>query len=456
MSKTSLKDLPSVNKVLHEVSSYISLHESYIKYLINKELDILRVEIKKGTISKSSNELLSKIINNVWMESAPKLINIINGTGIVLHTGFGRAPFNSKVLKEVADRLDGYVNLEFDLSSGKRGDRQVHIREHLSSICESESSLAVNNNAAAVMLSINEIAENGDVIVSRGQLVEIGGSFRIPDIIEKSGANLKEVGTTNRTHISDYKSAITKSTKLILWVHTSNYVIKGFTSSVNLSELVLLGKKYNIPVMVDWGSGAFLDMNSFQLADEIPIKSIMQKSNPHLVTFSGDKLIGGPQSGLIVGKKEFIKRLQKNPLYRVLRCDKITIALLEGTLRSYRSESYTKDNLTLKMLLTSRKVLKNRGEKVLNLVNKRKIKGLGLTLVKSYVVAGSGSLPENKIESMALSFNPQSMKITELASAFRCGSFPVIGYISEKLFYIDLKAILPSQINRLIKAIEEL
>ena len=455
MSKTSLKDLPSVNKVLNEVSEYINLHESYIKYLINKQLNILRVEIKKESLFKSPSELLSGIINNVWMESAPKLVNIINGTGIVLHTGFGRAPFNSKVLKEIADRLNGYVNLEFDLGSGKRGDRQVHIREHLSAICEAESSLAVNNNAAAVMLSINEIAENGDVIVSRGQLVEIGGSFRIPDIIEKSGANLKEVGTTNRTHIKDYESAITKSTKLILWVHTSNYVIKGFTSSVKLSELVLLGKKHNIPVMVDWGSGAFLDMNSFQLADEIPIKSIIKKSDPHLITFSGDKLIGGPQSGLIVGKSKFIKRLQRNTLYRVLRCDKITIGLLEGTLRTYRSESFTKDNLTLKMLLTSRSVLKRRGNKVLSLVSKKKIKVLGISLTKSFVEAGSGSLPENRIESMALIFRPRSMKITELARAFRCGSFPVIGYISEKLFYIDFKAILPNQINRLASAIEE-
>jgi L-seryl-tRNA(Ser) seleniumtransferase len=346
------------------------------------------------------------------------------------------------------------VNLEFDLQTGKRGDRQDNIRDHLSALCGSESALVVNNNAAAVMLAINEIAQGGEVIVSRGQLVEIGGSFRIPDIIEKSGAILKEVGTTNRTHSKDYGNAISNKTKLILWVHTSNYVVRGFTRSVPLSELVALGKKHKIPVMVDWGSGALLDMNSLNLADEIPVKTIME-NNPDLLTFSGDKLIGGPQSGLIIGKKTWVNTLQNNPLYRVLRCDKITIGLLEETLRSYRSDSFTKDNLSLSMLTTSRRILKNRGQRILDLQKRKKIKDLGIKLVESEVEAGSGSLPEDKIESMALSFKPKSMKITELAGGFRCGSIPVVGYTSGHTFYIDLKAVLPGQINRLAKAIDQ-
>ena len=304
------------------------------------------------------------------------------------------------------------------------------------------------------MLAINEIAQGGEVIVSRGQLVEIGGSFRIPDIIEKSGAILKEVGTTNRTHSKDYGNAISNKSKLILWVHTSNYVVRGFTRSVPLSELVALGKKHKIPVMVDWGSGALLDMNSLNLADEIPVKTIME-NNPDLLTFSGDKLIGGPQSGLIIGKKKWVNTLQNNPLYRVLRCDKITIGLLEETLRSYRSDSFTKDNLSLSMLTTSRRILKNRGQRILDLQKRKKIKDLGIKLVESEVEAGSGSLPEDKIESMALSFIPKSMKITELAGGFRCGSIPVVGYTSGHTFYIDLKAVLPGQINRLAKAIDQ-
>ena len=455
MKKTKLKDLPSVNKVLLYLNKSISLHENYLKNLINEELIKCRVEIKNNKLSMTTDELFTQIVNKVKIKSSHRLINLINGTGIVLHTGFGRAPFKSRTLKNIADRMEGYVNLEFDLDSGKRGDRQLHLQKHLSSICGSESSLCVNNNAAAVMLGINEIGRGGEVIVSRGQLVEIGGSFRIPDIIEKSGAILKEVGTTNRTHLRDYDKAISKNTRLLLWVHTSNYVVKGFTHSVPLKELVSLGKKHKLPVMVDWGSGALLDMKSLELADEIPVKSIM-RDKPDILTFSGDKLIGGPQSGLIIGKKKWVNALQKNPLYRVLRCDKITIGLLEETLRSYRSNAFTKDNLSLKMLTTSRNTLRNRGNKILNYQTDKKIKELGMKLNNSKVEAGSGSLPDNMIKSMAISFKPRLVKVNDLSKKFRSGSIPVVGYVSSNIFYIDLKAVLPSQVTKLAQAIKEI
>ncbi len=455
MKKTTLKDCPSVHQVLLEVNDRKLHHEDYIKYIINKELAKVRTQIKAGKLTKTKSELLDFIVSQVFIQSAHKLVNVINGTGIVLHTGFGRAPFRGKHLKKLADRMDGYVNLEFDLESGKRGDRQIHVADQLSAMCGSESSLVVNNNAAAVMLALNEMADGGEVICSRGQMVEIGGSFRIPDIIEKSGAIMKEVGTTNRTHLKDYEKAISKKTKLILWVHTSNYVVKGFTKDVELSELVTIGKKHKIPVMADLGSGALLDMNALGLADEIPVKSIV-KSGPDITTFSGDKLLGGPQSGLIVGEKKWVNACKKNPLYRVLRCDKITIGLLEETLRSYRSVSYSKDNLSLTMLTTSRSVLKRRGQKVLDQLSKKQIKALGIQLVNSYVEAGSGSLPENKIESAALSFTPQKMKVEDLATLFRCGSIPVVGYIKGNTFFIDLKAVLPNQIKRLAQAIQEI
>jgi len=455
MKKTKLKDLPSVNKVLLYLNKSISLHEDYLKNLINEELIKCRVEIKNNKLSMTTDELFTQIVNKVKIKSSHRLINLINGTGIVLHTGFGRAPFKSRTLKNIADRMEGYVNLEFDLDSGKRGDRQLILQKHLSSICGSESSLCVNNNAAAVMLGINEIGRGGEVIVSRGQLVEIGGSFRIPDIIEKSGAILKEVGTTNRTHLRDYDKAISKTTRLLLWVHTSNYVVKGFTHSVPLKELVSLGKKHKLPVMVDWGSGALLDMKSLELADEIPVKSIM-RDKPDILTFSGDKLIGGPQSGLIIGKKKWVNALQKNPLYRVLRCDKITIGLLEETLRSYRSNAFTKDNLSLKMLTTSRNTLRNRGNKILNYQTNKKIKELGMKLKNSKVEAGSGSLPDNRIKSMAISFKPRLVKVNDLSKKFRSGSIPVVGYVSSNIFYIDLKAVLPSQVTKLAQAIKEI
>ena len=452
--KTTLKDCPSVHQVLLELNMNIQLHEDYIKHIINSELAKIRANIKKGKLSKTKDELLSHIASQVFLQSAPQLINVINGTGIVLHTGFGRAPFRGKHLKDLAARLDGYVNLEFDLESGNRGDRQTIIQDQLSSMCGSESAMVVNNNAAAVFLALNEMAGGGEVICSRGQMVEIGGSFRIPDIIKKSGGILKEVGTTNRTHLKDYEKAISKKTKLILWVHTSNYVVKGFTKEVSLSDLVILGKKHKIPVMADLGSGALLDMNQLGLADEMPIKSIVN-SGPDITSFSGDKLLGGPQSGLMVGGKKWIKACKRNPLYRVLRCDKVTIGLLEETLRSYRSQSFSKDNLALTMLTTSQIVLKNRGQKILDSLKKKTIKDLGILLVDSEVEAGSGSLPDDKIESAALFFSPKNGQAKDLAKAFRCGSIPVVGYIQKNTFYIDLKAVLPNQIKRLSTAIQE-
>jgi len=453
--KTTLKDCPSVHQVLLEMNGDILLHKNYIKYIINSELTKIRANIRKGKLSKTKGELLSYITSQVLLQSAPKLVNVINGTGIVLHTGFGRAPFRGKQLKDLADRLDGYVNLEFDLESGNRGDRQILIQKQLSSMCGAEAGMVVNNNAAAVFLALNEMAQGGEVICSRGQMVEIGGSFRIPDIIEKSGAILKEVGSTNRTHLKDYEKAISNKTKLILWVHTSNYIVKGFTKDVSLSDLVIFGKKHKIPVMADLGSGALLDMNLLGLADEIPVKSIVN-SGPDIISFSGDKLLGGPQSGLMVGRKKWVNACKKNPLYRVLRCDKVTIGLLEETLRSYRSQSFSKDNLSLTMLTTSRKILKTRGQKVLDSLQKKTIKDLGILLVDSEVEAGSGSLPDDKIESASLSFSPKNEKAKDLAKAFRCGSIPVVGYIHKNTFYIDLKSVLPNQIKRLSSAIQEI
>ena len=455
MKKTNLKDLPSVNKVLIELNDSVSVHDDFLKPLINRAINQYRNKIKNNELSMSPSELLSNITEMVIKDSSRSLVNIINGTGIVLHTGFGRAPFDSKLLKSIAKRLDGYVNLEFDLDSGNRGDRQSHVRDHLSSICGSESSLCVNNNAASVMLSINEMAFGGEVIVSRGQLVEIGGSFRIPDIIKKSSAILKEVGTTNRTHFSDYKKAVSKKTKLILWVHTSNYVVKGFTRSVPLSDLVQLGRSKNIPVMVDWGSGAILDMKSLGLANEMPIRTIMS-DKPDILTFSGDKLIGGPQSGIIIGKEKWINAMQKNPLYRVMRSDKITLGLLEEILRSYRSNYFTKNNLSLRMLTTKRNTLVNRGKKVIQGLTKKKIKDFNIVLENSKVEAGSGSLPENPIESMALSFSHKNISPNELARKFRSGRIPVVGYIKSNKFVIDLKAILPNQLLKLKTAIIEI
>ncbi|MEC7855863.1 MAG: L-seryl-tRNA(Sec) selenium transferase [Candidatus Neomarinimicrobiota bacterium] len=453
MSK--LKILPSVSLIMKEAEGRLNIHENYLKILINKELDYFRKKIISEDNKIEKDQIIDTIITKIAIKASSSLVNIINGTGIVLHTGLGRAPFNGERLKEVADKLDGYINLEFDVSKNKRGDRQSHIDEHLASICGSESSLVVNNNAAAVLLSINALASGSEVICSRGQIVEIGGSFRISEIIEKSGAILKEVGTTNRTHINDYEKAISDKTKLLLWVHTSNYVVKGYTKEVALEEIVKLGKNNNIPVLADLGSGTFLSLDKYGIPTEIPIIDVVRKG-PDIILFSGDKMLGGPQSGIILGSKNIIDLIKSNTLYRTMRCDKITIVLLDQIIRSYRIHGFSKLNLTLSLLTSTRGKLKNTAEDIIKKLPAKKIKTLGISIEDSLVEAGSGSLPEKNIESITLKFKSTSFSANKLSLLFREGDIPVIGYIHKNSFFIDLKAVLPSQVSNLIRAIKNI
>ena len=440
---------------MKEAEGRLNIHENYLKILINKELDYFRKKIISEDNKIEKDQIIDTIITKIAIKASSSIVNIINGTGIVLHTGLGRAPFNGERLKEVADKLDGYINLEFDVSKNKRGDRQSHIDEHLASICGSESSLVVNNNAAAVLLSINALASGSEVICSRGQIVEIGGSFRISEIIEKSGAILKEVGTTNRTHINDYEKAISDKTKLLLWVHTSNYVVKGYTKEVALEEIVKLGKNNNIPVLADLGSGTFLSLDKYGIPTEIPIIDVVRKG-PDIILFSGDKMLGGPQSGIILGSKNIIDLIKSNTLYRTMRCDKITIVLLDQIIRSYRIHGFSKLNLTLSLLNSTRGKLKNTAGDIIKKLPAKKIKTLGISIEDSLVEAGSGSLPEKNIESITLKFKSTSFSANKLSLLFREGDIPVIGYIHKNSFFIDLKAVLPSQVSNLIRAIKNI
>ena len=440
---------------MKEAEGRLNIHENYLKILINKELDYFRKKIISEDNKIEKDQIIDTIITKIAIKASSSIVNIINGTGIVLHTGLGRAPFNGERLKEVADKLDGYINLEFDVSKNKRGDRQSHIDEHLASICGSESSLVVNNNAAAILLSINALASGSEVICSRGQIVEIGGSFRISEIIEKSGAILKEVGTTNRTHINDYEKAISDKTKLLLWVHTSNYVVKGYTKEVALEEIVKLGKNNNIPVLADLGSGTFLSLDKYGIPTEIPIIDVVRKG-PDIILFSGDKMLGGPQSGIILGSKNIIDLIKSNTLYRTMRCDKITIVLLDQIIRSYRIHGFSKLNLTLSLLTSTRGKLKNTAGDIIKKLPAKKIKTLGISIEDSLVEAGSGSLPEKNIESITLKFKSTSFSANKLSLLFREGDIPVIGYIHKNSFFIDLKAVLPSQVSNLIRAIKNI
>jgi L-seryl-tRNA(Ser) seleniumtransferase len=292
------------------------------------------------------------------------------------------------------------------------------------------------------------------VIVSRGQEVEIGGSFRIPDIIEKSNGILREVGTTNRTHRKDVENAINSNTGLLLWVHTSNYKIHGFTRDLSLETLVEIGKKKRIPVMADLGSGALENISDLGLPKEIPVQDIM-KVNPQLITFSGDKLLGGPQAGIMLGSKKIIKKCGENPIYRTIRCDKFTISLLEETLKSLGSKKRGNPNLTLSLLATTGKQLIGRVNRVLDCLPRNLVRSFSISTVETKVEAGSGSLPVKNLPSAALVFSSKKLKPTLLAEKFRDGNPPLIGYIHSNKYYIDFKSILPKQDKIIIQLIEK-
>ena len=453
MSK--LKSLPSVSLIMKKVAGQLNIHENYLKLLINNELELFRNQIISEDLSINKDEIIDAIIAKVGDKVSSSLVNIINGTGIVLHTGFGRAPFNGDHLRDIADKLDGYINLEYDLLADERGDRQSHLNEHIASICDADSSLVVNNNAAAVLLTINSLAEGSEVLCSRGQIVEIGGSFRISEIINKSGAILKEVGATNRTHIDDYEKAISDKTKLLIWVHTSNYIVKGYTKEVPLEEIVYLGKKHNIPVLADLGSGTFLPLDKFGIPTELPISDIVRKG-PDIILFSGDKMLGGPQSGIILASRKIINIIKSNSIYRTVRCDKITITMLDQIVRSYRRHGFSNLNLTLSLLTSTREDLNKMGKSIVNNIPSKKIEMLGLSVENSLVEAGSGSLPEKNIESVALKFSSSVISANKLSLLLKKGKVPIVGYIQKDSFFIDLKAVLPSQVSKIIKAINNI
>lgn len=452
MAQNQLKELPSVSEVLLECKSSKSLNSKYMAYIIKSNLESYRRAAKKGSLKPKRAQITQNILSEVERLTAPSLQSVINGTGIVLHTGLGRAPMKESTAKNAAKRVAGYTNLEFDLPTGTRGQRQDHVNGLLSALTGAQSSMAVNNNAAAVLLALNELGEGKEVIVSRGQQVEIGGSFRIPDVVKKSGCILKEVGSTNRTHLKDYEKAITKKTGMILWVHTSNYVVRGFTHDVSLSDLVQLGKKKRVPVVADLGSGALVDLSEKGIPKDMLVQDVV-KSGVGLVTFSGDKLLGGPQAGLIVGTKTLVNKLKTNPIARAVRCDKWSLAFLEESLLSFGDYGPSKNNLTVSLMMASRKALTKRGEIILSHLPKKAKDKLGISLVESEVEAGSGSLPEEKLDSMAFRFKPNGISASKLATQFRMGDTPVVGYIHGHTFYIDLKAVIPGQEKELVGAI---
>lgn len=382
---------------------------------------------------------------------------VINATGVILHTNLGRAPLSQSALQHVAEIAQGYSNIEFDLSTGERGKRDVHVSRlfaKLLNTAEREvSTIVVNNNAAAVLLTLNALAEGGEVIVSRGELVEIGGSFRIPDVMAKSGAVLREVGTTNRTRIADYEQAIGERTKLILRVHRSNFQIVGFTEQPSLEELVALGRRLNVPVVEDLGSGELFDLRQVGLRGEPMIHDSL-RAGVNVVTYSGDKLLGGPQAGLISGDAELVAEIRSNPLFRALRVDKMFYAALEATLLAYLREDY--DSIpTLRTMRVTEEDLQHRADHIARHLRISSPQ-LEIEVVESRSVLGGGSAPGSTLPSRALAVRSGDQSAEDLLRRLRQRELPIVGRIEEDRVLLDLRTVEPAHDAAIAEALESI
>ncbi len=456
--RETLKLIPSIDEILKKNKIFDkNTPIDFIKYNLNLKLNEIRETLLKGEIIDNPKKYISDQIQKVCNKTFQKSLKpVINGTGIILHTGLGRAPISKEILIEGITQNYPYSNLEININNGKRGDRNIHISNLINSICHAEESIVVNNNAAAVMLTLNGICNDKEVIISRGQQVEIGGSFRIPDVINKSNCIMVEVGTTNKTHIKDYENVISNNTGAILYVHTSNYKVVGFTNEIDIKKLSELAKKYNVPLIIDLGSGSIVDFKSFGLPMEKMIKKYIELG-ADIITFSGDKLLGGPQSGIISGNKDLIKVIKQNTIYRAVRCDKIRISILENILRTYYSSKKVSDkNLAVQLFLRSNNDLISNAKLILSSLSKKVITDFNISYKKSYVEAGSGSLPTEKMESIAISLKSKHKSSDKIYSYFLKQDLPVIGYIKNDIFYIDLKAIPNDQLSSLIKSISSI
>ncbi len=447
-----LRQLPKVDECLARLAPFIAEHgiaQLLAKKGVQLTLDSMRTDIladKTVTLPADEQEWDECFRKAIARLQDFKLKRVINGTGVVIHTNLGRSLLPEHTTTRLTVAGSHYTNLEFDLETGKRGSRYGLVEEIICDLTGAEAALVVNNNAAAVLISLETLARNKEVIVSRGQLVEIGGSFRIPDVMKKSGASLVEVGATNRTHLYDYEGAITEATALLLKVHTSNFRIIGFTSEVSAEELVELGMKYDLPVMEDLGSGSLIDLSTFGLPSEPTVQEVV-KAGVDVVTFSGDKLLGGPQAGIIVGREKFISRIKKNPLNRALRIDKFTLASLESVLKDYYDrEGVLSKNQTLRMISEDPERIKKRAQRCLRRLRRAVKNCNSLSVRKTMSRVGGGALPEYSLASWALELIPEEQSISQMEHDFRAFQIPLIGRIENDRFLIDFRTVLDQDI----------
>ena len=454
MNKNMLyRSIPKVD-VLLENQDIVTLienhHRDVVVDVIREEIDKLRNFIKENDDVNLIEEKINNLIENIKISTEKvysyNIKKVINGTGTILHTNLGRAIISKKHADYLSEVVTSYSNLEYNLEEGKRGERYSHFEKLICKITGAEAAMAVNNNAAAVMLVLSSMAAEKEVIVSRGELVEVGGKFRIPDVMKSSNAHLVEIGTTNKTHLEDYEDAISENTGAFLKVHTSNFKILGFTESVSIEELCKLGREKDIPVIEDIGSGVLIDLSKYGLEYEPTVQDSI-KAGVDVVSFSGDKLLGGPQAGIIVGKKKYIDKMKKNPLTRAYRIDKFTATILEMIFHEYLNEEDAIKNIPVLSLITKdlKEIEKNANalfNKIENLENVADI-----NVEDTFSQIGGGSLPAERIKSKSVTIMPKNISTQSLEAKLRAGKNPVVGRISEEKLILDMRTVLEDEID---------
>jgi L-seryl-tRNA(Ser) seleniumtransferase len=465
LRQQALRKIPSVDEILSEpqIVDLLKVHpRKVVIESIRRGLGRLRGEIlQKQGLSQlgdaffSFENLYPLFQKEIDLQIQPRLRRVINATGVVIHTNLGRAPLHPSAIEHLTEVSRAYSNLEYDLDRGERGDRYAHVEEILCRLSGAESALVVNNNAAAVLLVLNTLAEGKEVIVSRGELVEIGGAFRIPDVMKRSGALLKEVGTTNRTHFNDYQKAIGPHTALLLKVHTSNFRVMGFTSEVSLQDLVQLGKEHHVPVVDDLGSGCLVDLSQYGLEKEPTVQETI-KTGVDAVTISGDKLLGGPQAGIILGKKQILDLFKINPLTRALRIDKLTLAALESTLLLYLDEKRAMEEVpTLRMLSLDTKRLKKRGKRLLKRLSGMTNERATFSLKEDVSQVGGGALPLQELPTIVVAVKPLDFSVNSLEESLRKGDPAIISRISKEELILDMRTVFDEEITLLAVGMEK-
>jgi len=467
--KGLLKKLPSVDEVLKEGRAKAWM-ERFPRVLV---LDAVRsaIDARRKAILRAAEKDAAARIDDALVSlpgvlnhaesllaelSEPSLKGVINATGVVVHTNLGRSVLSEKSIQRVAEAARSYSNLEYDIPAGERGKRHVHVEGILKRLTGVEAATAVNNNAAAVLLCLNTIARGKEVIVSRGELVEIGGSFRVPEVMERSGAKLREVGATNKTHLKDYEKAINENTGLLLKVHTSNYKIVGFTREVSPEDLVKLGKKHNLPVMWDLGSGSFVDLSTYGAGSEPTVQQAVH-SGVDVLTFSGDKLLGGPQAGMILGKKVWLDQIRSNPLARALRIDKLTLAALDATLGQYLDlEKAVRDIPTLWMLTQPLSEIERKAVLLSSRIRELGDRELTTIIQDDTSQSGGGALPTGVFPTRTVCLRHERLSANKIESALRINKPHVISRIKEGMVVLDPRTLNDEEIGKIVEALKQL